>query len=433
EYPAVAQENDEIVLSNYTSNGFRLIKIRDEKEKREPISSIKKYTYKLADKLASQEKGILEFNNTDSIFYESEKFSKTKNLLHFHSWLPVYFDVGSYDVQPGISILSQNKLGTAETSFGYKWDLSEKTGKFYGKFTYKAWYPIIDIELTNGNRKSKYTSITHYTNDQNEIVRSDTSLTKFNWAETTVDLGIRLPLNLSKGNFSRLLQPEIKYELTSRRNAFQQPDWFTVGNINSASYRLYYHQILRQSYQDLVPDFGFIVDFLYRHSPGSDLGLGSIAGGQIVNYLPGFKRNHGVVLYNGIQSRKAEDGYTFTDIIRYPRGWGKYLNNFLYSFSANYKLPLFYPDLSVGGLFYLKRIKASLYADYAYHEGDIYHKGEITRQFADSFSSYGIELTGDMHFLRFYAPIDLGFRIGYLPEAKQMDYGFLFSINFTSF
>ncbi|MBN1821150.1 MAG: hypothetical protein JW833_10545 [Prolixibacteraceae bacterium] len=433
EYPAISQSGNEIVISNYTSDGFRLISVKNEKEKQEPLSSVKKGDFQLAERMASQEPGVINFNNTDTTNYQSEKYSKFRNLIHFHSWLPAYFDVGSYDIKPGISFLSQNLLGTAETSFGYKYDISEKSGKVFGKFTYKGWYPMIDIEVTDGKRKSEYYSIIYYTDQNNQVIRIDTTTTEFNWTETTFDLGIRLPLTLSRGKYHRLIQPEVKFELTYRRNANDQPDYFTVGNITSASYRLYFHQILRKSYQDLVPDFGIVTDLFYQHSPGSDLELGNLMSAQMINYFPGIKRNHGLVIYNGVQKRKSAGGYAFSDNIRYPRGWSKYLNNFMYSFSASYKFPLICPDFSLGSLVYLKRIKASFYADYAYHEGDIYHMGEITGSFADSFSSYGLELTGDMHFLRFYAPVDMGFRIGYLPEVKQMDYGFLLSVDFTSF
>jgi len=431
-FPAVSEKNNHMVLSDYTADGFRLIKITDDKTKREPLEKVKKGIYLLADKLASQEKGIPDFTESEPEAFESEKYSKTGHLFHFHSWLPGYFDVSSYDVSPGVSFLSQNKLGTAETSAGYRWDTSEKMGKIYGKFSWKGWYPLLDLEVNNGTRRSHFLSVTHYTNNQNEIEWSDTSRIEFNWAETTLNLEAKMPLNLSGGKYYRLLQPEVKYKLTSRKNAENHPDWFTEGNIHSMIYSLYYHQIRRKAYQDLVPDFGFITELSFRHSPGSNPGFGNLAACQAISYFPGFLKNHGLVLYNGLQIRNFEKGYVYSDAIRIPRGYGTHINNFMYSLAADYKLPLICPDLSLGVL-YFKRLKASLFSDYAYEKGDIYTSGESTGTFSRSLSSYGMELLGDMHFLRFYAPVEMGVRMAYLPNKKQLHTDFLFSVNFTSF
>ncbi len=432
-FPAVSEKNNHVVLSDYTADGFRLIKITDDRIKREPLEKVKKGTYLLADTLASQEKGIPDFSESAPDAFESEKYSKPAHLFHFHSWLPGYFDIRSYDISPGVSFFSQNKLGTAETSVGYGWDTREKTGKIYGRFSWKGWYPLFDLEVNNGNRRSHYLSVTHYTNNQNEIEWSDTSRTEFNWAETTLDLEAKIPLNLSGGKFYRLLQPEVNYEFISKRNPANHPDWFTEGHVHSMIYSLYYHQIRRKAYQDLVPDFGFITEWSFRHSPASNPGYGNLAACQVINYFPGFLKNHGLVLYNGLQLRNVEKGYAYTDAIRVPRGYGTYLNNFMYSFAADYKLPLICPDLSLGAALYLKRLKASLFSDYAYQKGDIYTSGEISGNFSRSLSSYGLELLGDMHFLRFYAPVEMGIRIAYLPREKQLHTDFLFSVNFTSF
>ena len=432
-YPAVTPANNDIVLSDYTPDGYRLIRIRDVRNNREPLSSIQKGSYPLAQKLASQEKGVISFADLDTTGFTWRKYSKAGHLFRFHSWEPVYFDVNSFDIEPGVNILSQNSLGTAVTSVGYRWDASEKTGRLIGKFTYQGWYPEINLEMTSGNRATEYNSITNYLNQQHEIVLSDTSRIRTTWSEKTLNVGADLPLNLTRGKFYRLLQPEVKFGLTSRTNVNLPPGHFANGIINIATYHLYYHQILKQSYQDLVPDFGIVADIIYRNSPGGNLNLGNLTCFQFITYLPGFLRNHGLEVYNGYQIRHEDDGYTFTDIIKYPRGWGNAMSNRMYSFSADYKFPLFYPDWSIGKLVYLKRLKASLYADYAYQEGNNYQQGLLVGQFTDSFSSYGIELTGDMNFLRIPAPVDTGIRIGYLPEIGQMDFGFLFSVDFTSF
>jgi len=154
--------------------------------------------------------------------------------------------------------------------------------------------------------------------------------------------------------------------------------------------------------------------------------------GESYLFLPGFMPNHGMRIYAGFQSKKREESYSFLDAIRYPRGWGKVNSEDMQSFAFDYKLPLLYPELSLGGLVYVKRLTTSLFADYADLKGHYYENGEITGSFSSQISSFGIEMLGDMHFLRFYAQVEVGFRASYLPEMENVYFDFLLSIDFNS-
>jgi hypothetical protein len=222
------------------------------------------------------------------------------------------------------------------------------------------------------------------------------------------------------------------YELSFYSHDDSTPEQFFYGNIQSLEYRLYFQQVLKRSYQDVYPNLGLIADLSYFHSPAGDSDLGSMLLGQTYLFFPGLLPNHGIRVYAGIQEKNRTEDFSFSDAIRYPRGWGKINTNEMYSFAFDYKLPLLYPDWSAGGLFYLKRLKSSLYADYGQLKGYYYENGEIAGTFNSNISSFGIELTGDVHFLRFYAPVEIGVRGGYLPEDNNVFFDFLISIDFNS-
>jgi hypothetical protein len=134
-------------------------------------------------------------------------------------------------------------------------------------------------------------------------------------------------------------------------------------------------------------------------------------------------------IYSGVQ---IKDSRTFSESIRYPRGWGKINTTEAYSLAFDYKLPLFYPEWNIGSLVYLRRVKSSFFADYAVLKGNTYNGGMIVGKFQSDISSLGIELTGDSNFLRFYSPVEIGLRASYLPEIKDVYFDFLFSIDFNS-
>jgi hypothetical protein len=102
------------------------------------------------------------------------------------------------------------------------------------------------------------------------------------------------------------------------------------------------------------------------------------------------------------------------------------------SFAGDYKFPVFYPEWSLGGLVYIQRLKASVFADFAKLNANLYSNGKVTGTFDSNISSVGLEFTGDVNFLRFYAPVEIGFRSSYLPKLNSVNFDFLISIDFNS-
>lgn len=427
ESPTISVNSDKLAFSDYTSSGFQLLEISLNSENLKPLKSLKKEEFKLASILSSQEKGIIELSPTDSIKYKSKKYNKAAHLFNFHSWAPVSVNPSTYEITPGVSLMSQNKLGTSLASLGYEWDLTEETGKIYAKYTFKGWYPIFDFELNSGKRSSQY-----YMIEESEMGDADTTLQRFTWNQTNLNFETRIPFNLSRGKFRRLLEPNIRYNYSFYKHDDSTPDRFFNGSSQSLSYRIYFQQFLRQSAQDVFPDFGFTTDANYYHSPFGDTDMGSMILGQTYFFIPGMLANHGIRIYGGYQEKMASGDYSFNDAIRYPRGWGKINSKEMQSLAFDYKLPLFYPEWSAGGLAYLKRITLSLFADYAHILGDYYEDGHIVGTYKSDISSYGFELMGDAHFLRFYAPVQIGIRTSYLPEVQDVHFDFLFSIDFNS-
>ena len=432
ESPAFSSDGKSLILSDYTADGFRLIKIQNKDLNELHITMKPSLNFPLADNLKKQEPGVLNFSNTNASQYKSEIYRKRDHLFNFHSWAPAAVDEISYEIKPGVSVLSQNKLGTAHLNLGYEWNTTEKAGNFYGKYSYKGWSPVIDLEINSGRNASEFALIQKTKNSFGEIIQQDTILKRFTWLNTNLGADVRIPLDFSKGKFRRFFQPEIKYELTWYKHNSSTPDGFFEGNFQSIIYRLYYQQLLRKSMQDVYPNFGFTIDGIYRHTPTGRTELGNLILAQTTLYLPGILPNHGIKIYAGGQDKYNKGGVGFSDAIRYPRGWGKINTNQMVSLSSDYKFPVFYPEWSFGGLVYLKRVNASLFADYGYLNGNIYKSGEITGSFKTDISSYGVELTGDANFLRFYAPVEIGFRTSYLPNTKNFYLEFLFSINFNS-
>lgn len=436
DHPSAANSKNQILFSNYSASGYQLSSINlNENINRVEIADISLKSNQLANNLAVQENGIPDFSNRDSIRYTSEKYSKLNHLFNFHSWTPAYIDINSYEIRPGVSIFSQNKLGTAEARLGYDYNATDKTGKYIAAFNYSGLFPELDAELNFGKGATNYYLIKNTTNQANEIIKSDTTIQRYSWSEFSADFDIRLPLDLSKGKYSTAIFPELKYTFSNVTNSESTPKDFYSGNYHAMTYRVYLYHLLHQSSQNIMPRWGQQFDFIFRHTPFVGNDLGSLSGIQSVLYFPGIMKNDGFKIYQGYQKKIFSQNHNFSNFVRTPRGFQSFQNNKMYSLAADYKTPIAYPDLSIGKLIYLKRIKSSLFYDYAWLSIPVMDDNSriVQNHHQISLNSFGLELISDMHILRFFAPFEFGVRSIYLPDSSDFRFDFLLSINFNGF
>ncbi len=436
DYPTVSAPQKKLLFSNYTSAGYQLATIHfQESTKGKTVNSLNLLPEPLAENLSRQEIGIPDFSNSDSIRYRSKKYLKIGHLFNFHSWAPAYIDVNNYEITPGLSLFSQNKLGTAETRLGYDYSVTDRTGRYKVAFNYSGLFPEISTELSVGNEASNYYLITNTVNKYNQIISSDTTIQRFTWKESTADLDVRLPFNLSKGKYSKFFMPELKYTFNQVSHQSSTPKTFYSGNYHALTYRLYFYNLIHESAQNLMPRWGQVLDLVYRHTPFIGNNLGTLAGGQSILYFPGLFKNTGLKIYQGYQEKSFSKSYNFSNFVRFPRGFQSYQNNKMYSLAADYRFPFWYPDFSIGKFAYIKRLKSSVFYDYAWLSVPTIDKNDIIYPNQRKFylQSLGLELTSDLHVLRLFAPIEIGIRSIYLPDLQDFRFDLLFSIDFNGF
>lgn len=436
DYPTVSKTGNRLIFCNYSSAGYQIAYLASQtKSPNTVVKSLDLGENKLANHLAESESGIPDFSNPDSVKYQSRKYSKFTHLLNFHSWAPAYIDVNTYEIRPGFSAFSQNKLATAETRVGYDYNTTEKTGRYRLGFTYTGLFPEFDFQISTGNEASNYMLVKNTLNKLNQVVKSDTSIQRYSWKEVRADVDVRLPLNLSKGKYARIFYPEVKYSFNQVVHNSTTPEKFYSGIYHAMTYRLYFYNLLNQSSQNLMPRWGQQLEMVYKHTPFIGNDLGSLKGVQTVVYLPGITKNDGFKIYQGYQEKMFTKSYNFGNFIHFPRGYYSTQNNKFYSLSIDYKFPICYPDFSLGKFVYLKRIKADLFYDYGWLSMPLVDKnGTIfPNSQKKKIESMGIELSSDYHILRFFAPFQSGLRTIYRPEFKTLAFELLFSIDFNGF
>jgi len=410
--PRFSVSGDSLLFANYTSDGFKISSIAFDSLNFTPLNQVSDNSVKLYKAIAAQEGAILNPDSIPEQDYEAKKYSKLTHLFKFHSWAPISIDASNFVVKPGVSLMSQNILSTTFTSLGYAYDLNEKTGKYYINLSYQGLYPVFDFQADFGKRNS-YT----YDTADNRI--------DYSWMETNFTTTVRVPLNFTSGKFGRFVQPSVAFTYLQLDMDEDATVAFKRNNYKTISFRLYAYNLLKRVEQDMNPRWGQMIDLNLFTAPfiKSDT-LGSMFSAETRLYFPGIWKHHSFNVYGGYQKRFDNQIYYYSTVVNYPRGYILPVMDDLSSVSANYKLPIFYPDFSLTSLAYLKRFKANLFYDYAWGN----HRGSFA-----NYQSAGMELFMDMHVLRFLAPIELGYRLIYLPEKNDFKSEFLFSINVYAF
>ena len=399
-----------LLYSEYTADGYRIVQREKNTAEWTRLDEVRNNGPKLYMHLGEDPEKILSDSIIPDNKYAIENYSRLHNLFNFHSWAPFYIDANNYSFNPGAVIMSQNLLSTAFTTAAYEYDLNEETGRYSLNFSYHGWYPVVDLQFSHGKRR------TMVYNDSLEKQQ------ELGWLETRIKGGFYLPLNLTNGKYRFGLRPSVYLNQRFLNTDKSAETTIHYTDLKTLDYRLYAYRTLKTSRRDIFPAWGQILVLNFRNAPFENDITDYILSGEGYLYFPGLMKHHGLRLYLGAQ-KTLRNRYIFSNIISNPREYHGISASELYSFKADYAIPLAYPDLSLGSIIYLKRIKSKLFYDYAIAE---------TKDQINYFNSAGIELTADMHVFRFISPIEIGVRSSYLIRKEELKFELLFGVNFTA-
>ncbi len=136
--------------------------------------------------------------------YNPEPYRKWLHLFKLHSWMPFYADIEQIKsdptaIRPGVSILSQNELGTLISSVGYEYS-SEKKNVFHSRVSWRGWIPVIESQLDYGNNPG--ISTLHESVEKPSVIKPGIRFTN----------SVYVPLSFASGRFSEYLRPTITSE-----------------------------------------------------------------------------------------------------------------------------------------------------------------------------------------------------------------------------
>ena len=259
---------------------------------------------------------------------------------------------------------------------------------------YGAWFPYLNLG-------------TEYTFDRTDIVGNKTR----HWDQLDSYFGLSVPLSITSGTTFKDFNIGSYYV---QRNEFNKG--FFKDSIGNSSYSYLQHfiswsQQVQQAVQHIYPHLGYSLSATHRHAITKYKGYQFNGSGSI--YLPGFLSTHSIVLSGSFQQRDTLAQVSFSNRFAYSRGYeGLYFSR-MWRLSANYHLPLLYPDWGFANILYLRRIRANAFYDFT----KVYSRNKlITRDQR----SVGGEIYVDTKWWNQY-PLTFGFRVSKLLDRDQFD------------
>ena len=357
---------------------------------------------------------------------ETRPYRKLLHGFHIHSWAPVYAnvdrlmnDVGGFDlstfsnwyeyVAPGVTVISQNRLGSLVSVLGYSYHDHHHGAHAY--FSYSGLYPKFDLSVDFNNRSQTHSEF-HYVPDEGLVVQTDT-LAK---PGLNINAAVSIPLNFSRGGWNTTLLPHLNYVATN--DSFRLLDTDTERDILKPFTHTFIASIrfdtrLGRPSTRLTPRRGFGFQLSGQTRLGPKIENSTAYGFTSWVYLPGLGKDDGFKLSYARQFQpwgsykytadynlvKMPFGYRREPLINYHRG------------TLEYALPIYAGDIDGGFLFYLKRFMLVPFVDYAIDKWHIHPEIGPKHYF-----SYGSAVMVTTRLFRIGTDFKFGVRASFMPH-----------------
>lgn len=323
-----------------------------------------------------------------------------------HLWRPYGAAFTSLAPTIGLSVLSQDVLGTLATQLGASYNTNEGRAGAEAAVTWAGRYPIVDLDVGVRGREDAYPAA--------GTLKAGT----WSWRETSVGLGIRLPLNVTDDLYQRrvLLFASVRETRVSNSTlpSVFESDNGTVRPVTvGASFQRSYATL-----RDIWPVWGQGVSASATSTPigGTERGHRWFARGRF--FAPGPVRHHGVQLDLGweSQARRASLAdpapYRFASLLPFARGYAPVSAPGYQRVSASYAAPLWYPDWGLWQTLQVRRVRMTAFGDWMEAGGRVRvaATGPALRDATFRYRSVGLEVLADTRWWNLPLDIPVGAR-----------------------
>lgn len=392
-FPSVSPDGESLVFSDYSVGGLSVATVPFD------VSTWQEVTAAPAEsdealQLTRIQSGELAIDLAEAVPDSGvvRRYRRIRDLFEVYSWTPVVDDEAM-----ALAIDTRNLLNTVEVRVGGLYNRHSGTAIGFSELRYSGLFLLFSGRVQYGDRTETY-----YDNTS--------TLQRYSWSETSASGSIAVPFKFDRGRAVHALVAEVGIAVTDIRNRELMPA-FDNGNgrFLHPRYAVSWSRSTVTAVNDIVPRWSSSAFMSFEHTPFDSDYRGQQFYVAAAQSIPGIRPQH-VLRVTGEAEIQSPENYRFDRLISVARGYDSYFTNERIRGSVNYILPIAYPDLAIGSLFYSKRILGVAFADYSRgRQASV----DVMR------SSVGFELLIDMNILSIPIPVRAGVRASYLIDESS--------------
>ncbi len=400
-HPFVDNNTDKLYFSKFSSLGSNIFRISPSDIITKQVDIIEPTEMKEYEYLELESEGTDITQEIPKDEFKTKKYSQSARLINIHSWSWLFTDP-NYE----LALRSDNILNTASMQAGIRYNSNERNFIYFANASYAQLYPIFNVGASTTRRSRRV---------QNTDDRGDPVNLEYKWRETNLKAGFLLPFDLSAGLYKRNFSIVSDYALTTVD--FDDLPTAKVPDLrfNSVENGISLLNRRIKAKQNIFPKNSQFISLTYKTSIDSNVAEQWHFESEWT--FPGLSSNHNLVAQVAYMDENHENSYQFSDNFLYSRGYGVPFYDGIAKFSANYHMPLTYPDWGIWGIFYLYRIRSNVFFDYSRTNSFIESTNTKSTQL---YNSAGLELIFDTRLLNYY-DFSFGVRYAYLLNEDYLN------------
>jgi hypothetical protein len=356
--------------------------------------------------------------------YTPVPYRKWQHIFRFHSWMPFYADLDAIQndplsIRPGFTLMTQNNLSSLISSFGYEY--SDKRHKLHASIKWLGWYLVFESRIDFGNSVK--------VEKLNESVADPVNITN----GLTLTNTISLPLTFKGGRFTKYLYLSASSAFNNDHIYLKDKGKYDPGQ-NELTGRFYFSNSQRSALRDIHPKWAQVFDLSYSFYPYDKDIYGDILAARTAFYFPGFLKNSGFKIRLEAQKQNPEI-YVLGNRTSFSRSYSNIQSDEIRFVSADYYMPLAYPDFNLSGILYITRIRTGLFYDFTRGKGNyVVSDGNaggavVYHDYSETFRSFGVQLLSDFYLLRIPFMVTSGVEAAWRNFGELPYFKMLFNIN----
>lgn len=317
--------------------------------------------------------------------YEVEPYYPALGLLRPVQWNPVIRSSLPGMEEPvdqleslGFGLKSQDPLDILQLSLTAEYLLNEESFGTSAQAVLKAFYPRL---LLNGSYRYR-----RPTGDA--------------FHEYKMGGQALFPLYLSRGSWLSGLQLQLGASVLAEAEGDAPPEDTSVPFL----YGISLEHLLPGSHRSLSPRWGVKARSVFTHTP-LDASSKSIFSFSSELYFPSFVSSHSLILSGGWERQNS----SYLSYLPPSKGYSALTGEKRSFLAADYLFPIWYPDIALGPLAFIQRLKGDLFVQSTMLDGE-------------PLSSAGVQLDLDFKLADVPLLLSLGMRASYLIEEGKMTY-----------